>query len=251
MDRQPDLYTKSHDVERAYRECSAGDLSSYRICIGESDLLIQSGKDLRAVIAQQLKSLRRQIKQYIAIYPVFATSLTPFPPDEQAPEVVRWMVETTARAGVGPMAAVAGAIAGMLGKGIEPEVSDLIIENGGDIYLRSTRERVIAVHAGKSVLSNRIGLLIPAHREGIGICTSAGTVGPSLSFGKADACVIISPDAALADAVATAAGNLVKTIRDLEQAVRFAQNIAEITGVLIIKDDRMTAWGEIELVPVK
>lgn len=249
MDAQLSPYRKSNGVERTYRQLSAGDLQKFRICIGESDLMVLAPLDLEKRLKRQLGHFRRQLKQYILDHPGFAETFEPVPRDEQAPELVRWMIAAGIRAGVGPMAAVAGAIAGMLGKNIEAEVRDLIIENGGDIYLRSSRNRVIAVYAGTSVLSNRVGLVIPP-TAGMGICTSAGTVGPSVSFGKADAIVILSPDVALADAVATATGNLVKTVHDFQRALAFVQKIPEITGVLIIKDDRMAAWGQIELTPL-
>lgn len=250
MDRQSDTYGKSQHIERFYRKVTAPDLQKYRICIGESDLLVQSVANLKAKLTKQLKHYRRQLKEYIETHPAFATSLTPVPTDSQAPALVQWMIAAAATAGMGPMAAVAGAIAGMLGKGVETDVGDLIIENGGDIYLRSSRERIIAVYAGASVFSNRIGIKIPPCRKGVGICTSAGTVGPSLSFGRADASVIVAPDVALADAVATATGNLVRTPRDFNRALEFARNIPGITGVLIVKDNRIAAWGQMELMPL-
>jgi ApbE superfamily uncharacterized protein (UPF0280 family) len=245
-----ELYRKSHCVERDYREFTAPDLLKYRVCVGESDLMILASQDWRAEILKQLKSYRRQLKQYLVEHPVFGQTLIPWPADQAAPEIVQWMIRVAVQAGVGPMAAVAGAIAGMIGQTLPSENSNLIIENGGDIYLRSTTARVIAIYAGQSVFSHKLGLLIPPANEGIGVCTSAGTVGPSLSFGKADAVVIIAPDVALADAVATATANLVKTVADFPAAIAFAQRMAGVSGILIIKADKMTAWGQIELVPL-
>ena len=80
------------------------------------------------------------------------------------------------------------------------------------------------------------------------ICTSSGTVGHSLSFGLADAVVILSKDACLADATATAVGNLVRTPEDIERALKKVQAIKGISGALIIAGKSMGAWGQIKLV---
>jgi uncharacterized protein len=247
----PELnYPKRADVEREYRSASAADLLKFRVVVGESDLWILSNHDLKQTVADLLKQYRRQLKEYIYHHPVFKATFSPYHRDERAPKLIQWMIDSSAKVGVGPMAAVAGAIAGIIGLEIDTGVTELIIENGGDIYLRSSRERMIAVHAGKSVFSGKIGLVIPPQPLGLGICTSAGTVGPSVSLGKADAVVMISPDTALADAAATATGNQIQDASDLSKAMDYAQSISEIKGVLLIKDDKMAAWGEIEVAKI-
>lgn len=243
-------YPKHNDVDRNYRSLAAADLLKYRVVIGESDLWILSSHDVRAEIQRLLTVYRRELKEFIFEHPVFLTTLAPFPVEATAPELIRRMSEAGAKAGVGPMASVAGAIAGFIGQNIGGEVPDLIIENGGDIYFRSTRERRIAIFAGNSPFSMKIALEIPPKPNGIGICTSAGTVGPSLSFGSSDATVIISADVALADAAATAAGNLISKTADLLPTIDFLKSIPDISGVLLIKDDKMAAWGEIKLIPL-
>jgi ApbE superfamily uncharacterized protein (UPF0280 family) len=244
-----EFYPRSHSVERTYRERTAEDLLKYRVCVGESDLMILASQDRKTEILRLLKNYRRQLKQYLNTHPRFVQTLKPWPADPDAPEIVQRMIRAASSAGVGPMAAVAGAVAAQIGASFGPELPELIIENGGDIYLRSKVSRVIAVYAGQSTFSQKIGLLIPP-TVGLGVCTSAGTVGPSLSFGSADAVVIIAPDVALADAVATAVANLVKSVADFPEAVAFVRGIAGITGLLAVKDDRMTAWGAIELVEI-
>lgn len=243
-------YQKHYDVDRDYRSLSAPDLQKFRIVIGESDLLILSSHDIRDEIRRLLRLYRRQLKEFIYKYPVFQTTLTPYPVGPETPELIQRMSEAGTKAGVGPMASVAGAIAGLIGENTGSETPDLIIENGGDIYLRSTEERLIAVFAGNSPFSMKIALKIPPKPDGLGICTSAGTVGPSLSLGKADATVIISPDVALADAMATAVGNTITKTSDLWPAIDFAKKIPGVTGVLLIKDDKMAAWGELTLIPL-
>jgi ApbE superfamily uncharacterized protein (UPF0280 family) len=243
-------YRKQNDIDRDYRSLSAPDLQKFRILAGESDLWILSSHEVRDEIRRLLRLYRRQLKEFIYQNPVFQTTLMPYPVGPEAPELIRRMSEAGAKVKVGPMASVAGAIAGLIGENIRPEIPDLIIENGGDIYLRSTEERRIAVFAGNSPFSMKIALKIPPEPDGLGICTSAGTVGPSLSLGKADATVIISPDVALADAAATAVGNMIIKTSDVWPAVDFAKSIPGVTGVLLIKDDKMAAWGELTLIPL-
>ncbi len=251
----PDLkgsYRKRSDIERTYRSASVGDLLKYRIVIGESDLWILSETDLKARIEYLLKFYRRQLKGYLDSHPGFREALTPWPEDNQAPEMIQVMIRASQLTSVGPMAAVAGTIAEMIGRELGPEiVSELIIENGGDIYLRSSKERVVAVFAGfQSPFSGKVGVLIKPQPEGIGICTSSGTMGPSLSFGKADAVMIIASDPSLADAAATAGANRVQNSSDLPKTIGFIQSIPGIRGALIIKEQKIAAWGEVELVPI-
>jgi hypothetical protein len=146
------------------------------------------------------------------------------------------------------MAAVAGAVAEYVGRHLLKQCEEVIVENGGDIFLQVKRDITISIFAGSSPLSNRIGIKIDAHKRPFGICTSSGTVGPSLSFGSADAVTIISPSASRADAAATAAGNLVKSASDIEKAIAAGKKIRDVSGIVIIKDDQMGVWGNINLV---
>jgi ApbE superfamily uncharacterized protein (UPF0280 family) len=251
MPEQEPFQPVNQYIERTYRAITAKDLSGFRVAIGESDLYIQTNQpEIETQIETQLTCIRRQLKEYIHLYPVFAVTLEPFPVDPSAPEIVQAMITVAAQAGVGPMAAVAGAVAEFLANSLPEAPEELIIENGGDLYIRSRRERRIAVYAGDSPLSNKVALLLPPQPVGIGICTSAGTVGHSLSLGKADAVTVIAPSAALADAVATAIGNRVQTMDDLERALAFARSIAGVTGCIIIKESSCAVWGAIQLEPL-
>ncbi|RLC36168.1 MAG: UPF0280 family protein, partial [Candidatus Nealsonbacteria bacterium] len=153
--------------------------------------------------------------------------------------------------GVGPMAAVAGAIAEFVGKELSNYSSEVIVENGGDIFIKSDKIRKVSIFAGESPLSQKIIFEIKAQKNYIGICTSSGTVGPSLSFGKADAVTIISDSVSLADAAATAVGNIIKTKEDIDRGLSYAQKIQRVKGVVIIKDDKMGLWGDINFIIVK
>ena len=147
------------------------------------------------------------------------------------------------------MASVAGAIAEYVGRDLLTFSPEVIIENGGDIYLKSLTKRIVGIFAGKSPLTGKIGLEINAGDTPLGICTSSGTVGHSLSYGQADAAVVVSPSAVLADAAATAIGNLIIEPADISRGIEFASGIDGIKGILIIKDDNIGAWGDIKLCP--
>jgi ApbE superfamily uncharacterized protein (UPF0280 family) len=145
------------------------------------------------------------------------------------------------------MAAVAGAMAESVSKDLFKFSKEVIVENGGDIYLATSKERRVAIYAGESPLSLKIGILIKPEETPLGICTSSGTVGHSLSFGKADAVCILSKSAALADAAATAVGNLVQEKRDIEKGLERGREIEGVLGAVIIVGEKIGIWGNITL----
>ena len=203
---------------------------------------------LERFVEQRVLYYRTLLEDFIAADPVFRTALQPYLLSGPAPALVLDMVRAGNLAGVGPMAAVAGAIAEYVGRDLQPRVQQVIVENGGDIYF-SVRDAVkVGVYAGASPLSNRLAVAIAPQGHAFGVCTSSGTVGPSLSLGRADAAMIIAPSAILADAAATAAGNRVQTAADLEAALAWARQIPGVSGVLLIKDDKLALWGECRLV---
>lgn len=243
-------------TERSYRwQFREEDLTYFQVVVRQTDLSIgvrrdRFSPDLARRVEALVRGQRVLLEQYIESDPVFLRALTPHAVSPDAPPIAAEMAAAAARAGVGPMAAVAGAFAQYVGQALTKHSKDVIVENGGDIYLRSTIKRRVGVFAGKSILSNRIALEVRPEDTPLGICTSSGTVGPSLSFGKADAVVVLAPSAPLADAVATAAGNLVQEQRDIQAAVEFAVGIDGVTGALIIMGDQMAACGRLKLVPL-
>ena len=233
---------------RTYRNQIHGtDLVSFGVTIKETDLYIRARKNLKSKAERMVEKYRSILEKYIERYPEFLTSLEPFSPDENAPMIVKEMAESGTAAGVGPMAAVAGAIAEYVGRELLEYTPEVIVENGGDIFLKNLSPRTVSIYAGKSPLSNIIALEISPGDTPLGICTSSGTVGHSLSFGKADAVVILSPSASLADAVATAVGNLVKTEKDIQTGLGFSEEIPGVKGALIIINDKMGIHGDIKL----
>ncbi len=235
--------------KRAYRGwVKAEGLITFEGVERETDLLISCDKDLSRQARAFVLNYRKEIEDYIRAHPAFHSSLKPVEVERDAPQIVRVMAEASEKASVGPMAAIAGAIAEFVGRDLLELSQNAIVENGGDIFIKSSRKAAVGIFAGESPLSGRLAIEVDSGEKGIGVCTSSGTVSHSLSFGKADAATIISDSTALADAVATAAGNVVKTADDIEKGINFARSIEGVKGVLIIVKDKMGSWGEIKLV---
>ncbi len=135
-----------------------------------------------------------------------------------------------------------------VGRKLLEYVPEVIVENGGDIFFSSVRPVTVGVYAGGSPLSGKVGFKAGGAGQPLGICTSSGTVGHSLSMGRADAAIVTSRSAALADAVATAAGNLVQGPGDVERALAFALGVPGVLGVVIVAGARMGVQGQIEIV---
>jgi uncharacterized protein len=243
------IYKESHRFYRYQHQDKEGWVS-FQTRYRETDLWIRANRSLEKEALAAVLNCRRQLEEYISRFPGFLHSLSPLPDDPLAPALVRQMLHAAQQAGVGPMAAVAGAIAQSVGIALSSLTPAIIIENGGDCYLKLQEDVTVAVFAGPdSPFTGKIALHFTADRFPLGICTSSGTVGPSLSFGKADAVTVVSRDAALADAAATALGNLVKTPRDIDKALELAPRIPSVDGALIIAQDKIGLWGNLEIVP--
>jgi ApbE superfamily uncharacterized protein (UPF0280 family) len=204
---------------------------------------------LAAALSAHIVELRAALQAYLAQDPDFAASHAPYAPSAGAPKLAREMAQAAAVAGVGPLAAVAGAFAQAAGQFLAAYSTEVIVENGGDIYLATTKDRIVGIYAGPaSPYTGRLGLKIEAARQPLGVCTSSGTVGLSFSYGVADAAVILAADALLADAAATALGNRVQGPRDVGAAVEFAATLPGVSGALAICGEALAVWGQIELV---
>ena len=221
------------------------------MAVKETDLYILAQSRFEQEARGAVIQLRQQLELYISANPLFQTSLVPLPADPRAPQIVKEMLAAAQAAGVGPMAGVAGAMAAFVGAALLPFTPEVVVENGGDIFLHTTAARKIGIFAGASPLSMQVGISVPAERQPLGVCTSSSTVGPSLSLGRADAVCVISPSATLADAAATALGNMVQGKADIARALEAGQKIPGVEGAVIIVDDCLGAWGGYELVKLK
>jgi len=214
----------------------------------ETDIRITTNKAAdRAFIEERINLYRYDIEKYIERDHRFLTTLRPLEVELNAPLIIKEMAGRSKEANVGPMSTVAGAISEFLGRDLlKKGYKDVIIENGGDIFLKTRKSRLIGIYSGRSKLWSDLCLKIKPKDTPLGICTSSGTIGHSLSFGQADSVVVLSKSASLADAVATATCNLINFKQDLQKALSFARRIKGVLGVVIILKNNLVSWGKLE-----
>jgi len=217
----------------------------------ETDLFIQAPEDISPQVSCWILEARTAIEAYARDHRGILESYTPLPEDPLSPPPVKQLLRAGLAAGTGPMAAVAGSIAQFVCQNAASVISgEIIVENGGDTCFRTFSPVTIAIWAGRSPFTGKVGIRCSHDAGFLSVCTSSGTVGHSRSFGIADAITIVSEDAALADAVATAVGNMVKSTKDVAMAAERLKDFPDIIGGVIIKGDQIGVWGSIELVPI-
>lgn len=235
---------------RTYRDLSRGDgLIASRVVVRETDLLIRADRDVTDEAERLVREIRAELERFIDSWPVFQESFVPVDVQDTAPAIVRRMAAAARAAGVGPMAAVAGAMAEEVGRSLLRLSRTVIVENGGDIFLASPVPRDVVLMAGASPLSGKVAFRVGPDEMPLGVCTSAGTVGHSTSLGRADAATVFSPDTALADAVATALGNRVSAPEDIEAALDWALSVPGVTGAAVVIGESMGVRGAVTLAP--
>lgn len=242
---EPRIYRKVMGAER---------FLSFEVSYFDTDLWIginnaQDLPEIKAFAHQKITEYREILENYIKKNPSFKISFEPVIMEEDAPEMAKTMAEAARKTGVGPMAAVAGAFSEFVGNDIKKQfcIDEIIIENGGDIYLDIKDTIIIAIFAGKSALSEKIGLKIPPAYTPLGVCTSAGTVGHSVSLGKADALTVVCKNTLYADAYATRLANLIKTDNDIDTVLKMSEEFDEIISVVVIHGDKVGIKGELEI----
>jgi uncharacterized protein len=241
------MSTEEH-VERGYRSVfEPGGLRCYPVVIGESDLYVCTRSDLSKEAFDSLAEHRAELEQYLVAHPDFGTSFRPVPVDSKAPAIVREMAMAAERFDVGPMASVAGAVAQSVGKDLLELCDEVIVENGGDLFLSGGRERRVRVFSGESAML--VDIIVEDSPEGVGLCTSSATVGPSISLGAAEAVTVLADTATLADAAATAIGNRVLKPEDITAGLEVASGLEGVLGAVLIVQGSMGAWGKLELAP--
>ena len=249
--KKPESYS-----DRVYRKLvNTAGLVSTHVRIEETDLHILAEGDVTEEATSLILQYRTQLERYIVKNPQFCATLDPLPLDKSAPPFIRAMMDAGIQAGVGPMAAVAGVIAEYVGKGLlDSGIREIMVENGGDIFLQRENDCSVAIFAGQSPLSYKVGVRVASSQMPVGICTSSGTVGHSLSLGEADSVTVLSRSTALADAAATRLGNEVGRAgsgrNGLVKALDKAREFSGIDGVVVICGELMGASGNVELIEI-
>jgi uncharacterized protein len=233
--------------ERFYRDWTK---SAYQMeaAYKESDLLLSSDKELsRPRVLALVEKYYRLIEDYAASNHLFATSLSPIDEDPQAPVIIQDMIKGGRIAGVGPFACVAGAVAAYVGGELLNDCGEIIVENGGDIFLRIASPKKVGVYLGEGFSADTLVLNIKNRLEPFGIASSSAKLGPSLSFGRADLAMIIASDAIVADGFATTLGNKIKTSGDAALVMESFQDNPFIQGILVAVEGKVFMWGDIEI----
>ena len=131
-------------------------------------------------------NLRFDLKAHINRNQDFLLSMEPIGKyDDNLSEIICRMYESSSHADVGPMACVAGTISELsldylIGNGS----SYSIVENGGDIALVNDTKVLCGIYSNNQVLGNSIAFEIKPRKKQLGICTSSGKIGHSISFGS-------------------------------------------------------------------
>ncbi len=241
---------------RFYRQLMENErMVSFTVKVKETDLWIavdalHFSENLSSLVEKHIWGKRQELEKFINYCPEFQTTIEPFIVENphELPDIALQMMRAGNKVNVGPMAAVAGIFAELAGEYLLEDAREVIVENGGDIFLQVENTCRVGVYAGNSPLSGKVALEIMPESTPLGICTSSATVGPSYSSGEADAVVVLSPSTPLADAVATSVGNMIDGQKNLEEILQTALQIEGIEGLLIIQGEKMAAQGNIKLV---
>ena len=250
------MQPKHTDWKRNYRRhcaCRAGEVA-FQVVVEETDLRVVACQNMAAVMLDTVRRLRADIKGWMILHPEFRTSLVPLPLPSQAPCIVRRMYAGALCAGVGPFAAVAGAVAQAVAEAHVQDSPDIIVENGGDIFMFSRSDRVVGLLADPQG-GPTVGVKVAAAHCPVSLCASSATIGHSLSLGQGDLAVVRARDAALADAAATALGNRLRAAGDVEGALAWVETLAAkgggeaggVEGAFVQCAGRIGVWGNMEM----
>jgi ApbE superfamily uncharacterized protein (UPF0280 family) len=209
-------------------------------------IIISDSQKAIQIAIESIKHNYQELELYVRANPKFLYTLTPISAPEK-PIVAKLMALAAQKAGVGPMAAVAGAIADLAVEDMKHEGCEVaVVEDGGEISASSNRPVDVAVAAGEEPLSKQFGFRLTEFP--IGVATSSGRFSHALSFGDAEAAIVFCKDATLADAAATAVGNVVRgedTQAGLQAGINKGMSIEGVEGVLIIYNRQVGTAGKI------
>lgn len=232
------IYRKNISVKGKY---------SYRLKYKYTDLFITSDREISREIKEPVVSFYNEMEKVFSGNKAFGKSLTPVSIIDSHPHIVKEMCRAGEIFRVGPMAAVAGAVCDKIADSISEKCSFLMIENGGDVYIKSDIPVSAGLFSNNKYFRDRLNISINADSTPCGLCSSSGIMGHSLSLGKSDLVTVMSGSTVMADAAATAIANSIRGKADADRALEHYRNYKEIKGLVIIKDDRLAIWGALQL----
>ena len=216
------------------------------IHIKETEISLTTDLKFRAVAEKAIREARWIIEEKIRSDPFFGVTYDPYISSKEDPELIRRMCLASKSAGVGPMASVAGAVAAYVTERLlEAGCRHAVVDNGGDISLMTDCETVVKIYSGNNS-TDGVGLIIPSTGGKIvGICSSSGRIGHSISLGNSDISTVFSDDPVLSDACATALGNMVSDRSDLKTAVEAVCGVYGVRGCFAMIDEAVAFCGEL------
>lgn len=244
------LFCRELDLDKNVyrRKVRNGEKYNWKVIYKYSDLLISSDKDISDKIEKPVKEIYKLLEFCIKKDPIFFKSLSPVRIKSYFPEIIKKMCEKSAIFNVGPMATVAGAVSEYLADNLNKYCSQLIIENGGDVYIRSKKDVNVGVYLKNKYFEDKINLKIKKGNTPCGLCSSSGSFGHSLSLGKSDLVVVLAESTVSADGAATAVANNIISPDDISQTINHYKKVNEVEGILIVKDSKIGLWGNLELI---
>lgn len=235
--------------QRFYRKEFSKGWHTYEVSIKETDIFVESIDPLdKTKIYQSVEKYRKELEDYIEVNPEFQHRLSSFSLKSPSSSMIKEMVEKTSLLDVGPMASVAGAIAEYVGKGLSYFSSQLIVENGGDIFIKKRGSVLLGMYAGENSFINDYAISLENNSSYLGVCSSSSFLGHSLSLGNLDLACVVSNSVIFADALATKLANMVNDDEDIEKALEFSKKFDYTQAVLLVRKEKVGIWGQIKLV---
>ena len=229
------------------KNISAAGKYSFRLRYKYTDIYIISDRDISGKIGEPVIKFYSQLEEVISSDKRFGESLAPLTIKKDYPPSAKEMCLASSIFGVGPMASVAGAVCDSIASGIKDDCGFLMIENGGDVYIKSSQDIKAGLFTGSRHFPQNLNINISSKALPCGLCSSSGIMGHSLSLGKSDLVTVMSGTAAAADAAATAIANTISSKTDVDRAVEKYKKYEQIRGLIIMKDDRLAIWGDLQL----
>jgi len=234
--------------ERWYRNFPQTLSFRCEVTFQETDLLISSDLPLsQEKVKDLIEKYYNQISDYCLKYPEFSRSLSPLSEDPAAPLIVQDMLQASRQSNIGPFSAVAGAMAQYVGSDLLSSSSQLMVENGGDLFLALSKETVLGLYLGPDFFPDILKVRIKAQPKPFGICSSSGKIGHSISLGRADLVTVKADSAILADTFATALANKLKTKQDIKKIIDQARTFPFIQGLICACDGSLGIWGDFQI----
>ena len=227
--------------------CGHPDVMKCHFEVGETAVTVISEEEYVAAAEHAIFEARERILRKISEDPFFLTTYDPYPVSDDDDELIKRMCQASELAGVGPMAGVAGAVAVFAVERMVEEGADYaIVENGGDIAMKIDRDITVGVFQDDEKFRD-LAFRIPK-RDGIfGICSSSGKIGPSVSFGSSGISTVFSDDVILADACATALGNMIRDGdgKEMSKALETIGRIEGVDGCAAISNGLYAVFGKV------